>query len=216
MTQFDYKWLQLYKLWLDKVLVSEIHLPVHLNVLRSDAENRDEIERVQRVPWPSPRDSLWEAPRDPPDFKRRRYGKWIDIQKTNLAILKMIFFLFNPYSLRQGMHITNRAIITCQGCSQKVQEWMKKCNMKDSGQHYEQLCIFNKQNLSRSDVKHPSCNIMSTVFIFINTQTALNSRSLTAERGERENVTSVFCKRAEFTCWESKRSQLQVAGWGGG
>lgn len=119
MTQFDYKWLQLYKLWLDKVLVSEIHLPVHLNVLRSDAENRDEIERVQRVPWPSPRDSLWEAPRDPPDFKRRRYGKWIDIQKTNLALLKMNSFLFNPCSLRQEMHITNRAIITCQGCSQR-------------------------------------------------------------------------------------------------
>lgn len=39
MTQLDYKWLQLYKLWLDKVLVSEIHLLVHLNVRLSDVES---------------------------------------------------------------------------------------------------------------------------------------------------------------------------------
>lgn len=48
MTQLDYKWLQLYKLWLDKVLVSEIHLLVHLNVRLSDVENLDDYEAKSR------------------------------------------------------------------------------------------------------------------------------------------------------------------------
>lgn len=41
MTQLDYKRLQLHKLRLDKVLVSQIHLLAYLNMLLNDDENPD-------------------------------------------------------------------------------------------------------------------------------------------------------------------------------
>lgn len=41
MTQLDYKRLQLHKLRLDKVLVSQIHLLAYLNMLLNDDKNPD-------------------------------------------------------------------------------------------------------------------------------------------------------------------------------
>lgn len=132
--------------------------------------------------------------------------------KTNYANLKIHFFFpFCSIPAVWGKVCAPqvRLIVTCQVCNRGFKSGWQKCNIKDSGQHYKQLCIFNKQNLSRSDVKCPSCNILSTVTIFMTAQAAANP----PQRGKR------FLQESRIHLPREKsqlRLNSQAAGGGGG